>query len=188
MKLKPAPATHDPDLLASCIEGDRVAQERFYRRYAPPALRVVRKYAHSQQEAMELLNSGMLRVFQKLDSFQGTGSLEGWVKRVVFRVVADHFRSKRKPATFEIADWDQPTPGAITHELYAEDLCKIIDTLPANSREVFWLHAVEGYAHAEIASKLDITEGTSRWHLNKARTILKERLASSAYKSNRYAG
>ncbi|MEM6879263.1 MAG: sigma-70 family RNA polymerase sigma factor [Bacteroidota bacterium] len=188
MRDKMAVAEHDPKLVTSCIKGDRSAQERFYRRYAPPALRVVRRYAHSPQEAMELLNSGMLRVFQKLDSFQGTGSLEGWVKRVVFRVVADHFRSKRRPATLEIADWDQPTPGAITHELYAEDLCKIIDTLPSTSREVFWLHAVEGFAHAEIASQLGMTEGTTICHLNKDRTILKEKLASSAYKSNRYAG
>ncbi|MEM7574738.1 MAG: sigma-70 family RNA polymerase sigma factor [Bacteroidota bacterium] len=183
-----AAGKHDQALLEACVAGDRGAQERFYRQYAPPALRVVQRYAHSREEAMELLNSGMLRVFQKLHTYSGSGSLEGWIKRVVFRVVADHFRGRKRPATLEIADWDTPTQAGITHELYAEDLCRIIDTLPTVSREVFWLHAVEGYSHAEIGQRLDLTEGTCRWHLNKARNLLRKYLETSTYKSNRYAG
>lgn len=178
----------DRELVDACIRNERASQEVFYRRFAPVALTVCRRYAHQPEEAMELLNGGMLRVFQKLHTFNWEGSFEGWIKRLVFRVVADHFRSKRQPATLEIVDWDQPTDAGITHQLYADDLCRVIETLPAVSKDVFWLHAVEGYSHAEIGEQLDMTEGTSRWHLNKARNLLKEKLQSQQLKSNRYAG
>ncbi len=178
----------EKDLIAACLRNERAAQEVFYRRYAPLALQVCRRYAKEPEEAKELLNSGMLRVFQKLDTFRGEGSLEGWVKRLVFRVVASHFRTQSQPPTLSITDWDQATEAHITHQLYAEDLCQIIETLPAMSKEVFWLHAVEGYSHQEIGEQLAISENNSRWHLNKARKLLKNLLAQQSLKSNRHAG
>lgn len=188
MKRKNKGTNEDRDLVKGCIRNERAAQSAFYRKYAPAALKVCRRYAHGKEEAMELLNSGMLKVFQKLDTFKWEGSLEGWIKRLVFRVVADHFRSRRQPRTLEIADWDQPVSAGITHQLYAEDICRIIETLPGVSKEVFWLHAIEGYTHAEIGNRLELTEGASRWHLNKARNLLKELLESRHLKNNRYAG
>lgn len=137
---------------------------------------------------MELLNVGMMKVFDKLAKYRWEGSLEGWVKRVVFNSTIDQFRSRRQRPTLEIADWDQPANAAATQSLYAEDLCRIIDLLPETSKEVFWLFAVEGYSHAEIAAQLNFTEGNSRWHLNKARQLLRQKLASPTFKSNRYAG
>lgn len=182
------PQSTEQELVAACLAGQRSGQEVFYRRFAPAALHLCRRYAHGPEEAQELLNSGMLRVFQKLGTFKWEGSLEGWVKRVVFRVVADHFRSKRQPATLELADWDQAAEAGITSRLYADDLCRIIDGLPGISKEVFWLFAVEGYSHAEIALTLSLTESNSRWHLYQARNVLKEKLASNALNSNKYAG
>ena len=137
---------------------------------------------------MELLNGGMMKVFDKLDQFRWEGSLEGWVKRLVFRSSVDQFRKNRQRPTLEIADWDAPAAETVTQSLYADDLCQIVELLPASTREVFWLYAVEGYDHAEIAARLGFSVGNSRWHLNKARTILREKLATTAYKTNRYAG
>ena len=178
----------DKTLVAACTAGDRRAQEAFYRRFAPVALGVCRRYAGGRAEAMELLNGGMMKVFQKLDKFRWEGSLEGWVKRLIFRYTIDQFRAKKQRPTLEIADWDKPSEATVTQSLYAEDLCRIIDLLPETSKEVFWLFAVEGYNHAEIAARLNFTEGTSRWHLNKARQILRKKLQSTPFKSNRYAG
>ncbi len=178
----------EEELIAACIRNERAAQEIFYRQYAPLALQVCRRYLASAPEAKELLNSGMLRVFQKLPTFRHEGSLEGWIKRLVFRHIASHFRAKQQPTTLEIRNWDSAEESQATQQLYAEDLCHIIETLPTMSREVFWLHAVEGYSHQEIGAQLQITEVNSRWHLNKARKRLKELLASKQYKNNRYAG
>ena len=176
------------ELVAACLKNDRRAQEAFYRRFAPPALAVCRRYATDREQAIELLNGGMMKVFDKLDQFRWEGSLEGWVKRLVFNAAIDQFRRQRRKPTLEIASWDQPTDDTVTHQLYAEDLCKLIDLLPETSKEVFWLFAVEGYSHAEIADKLQFSEGNSRWHLNKARQLLRDRLNQEPHKVNRYAG
>lgn len=137
---------------------------------------------------MALLNGGMMKVFEKLEGFRWEGSLEGWVKRLVFHSAIDQFRSNKQRPTLEIVDWDRPAEAEATHSLYADDLCRIIDLLPETSKEVFWLFSVEGYSHAEIAQQLGFSVGNSRWHLNKARQILRERLEGSAFKSNKYAG
>lgn len=137
---------------------------------------------------MALLNGGMMKVFQKLETFRWEGSLEGWVKRLVFRSAIDQFRNQKERPTLEVVDWDRPTEAEATQSLYAEDLCRLIELLPEDSKEVFWMFAVEGYSHAEIAQRMNFSEGNSRWHLSKARKILKDRLEGSAYKSNRYAG
>ncbi len=137
---------------------------------------------------MELLNVGMTKVFDRLSAFRFEGSLEGWVKRIVFRAAIDQIRGERRRPTLEIADWDRPEESNVTHSLYAEDLCRIIDLLPESTREVFWLFAVEGFSHAEIGAKLGFTEGNSRWHLSKARQLLREQLNREPNKYNRYAG
>ena len=178
----------DRTLVQACLSNDRRAQEAFYRRYAPAALGVCRRYAPDRDEAMDLLNTGMMKVFEKLDQFRWEGSLEGWVKRVVFHASIDQLRRNRRRPTLEIANWDQPTEAAATHKLYAEDLCRLIERLPETSKEVFWLYAVEGYSHAEIAGKLEFSEGNSRWHLSKARQLLREQLKQEPHKVNRYAG
>ena len=178
----------EEELVRRCLQDDRRAQEAFYRRYAPVALTVCRRYAKNRDEVMDLLNTGMLKVFDKLDQFRWEGSLEGWIKRLIFHATIDQLRKKRKRPTVEIADWDQPDEANVTQSLFADDLVRIIDLLPEPSREVFYLFAVEGYSHAEIAARLHFTEGNSRWHLNKARKLLKDRLTKAPYKHNRYAG
>ena len=152
------------------------------------ALTVVRRYAKGREEALEYLNVGMMKVFDVLGQFRWEGSLEGWIKTVVFRSTIDEFRSRRQRPTVEIADWDEATESGAIRDLYADDLVRIIDLLPEPTREVFWLYAVEGYQHQEIAARLGFTTGNSRWHLNKARTLLKEKLATTPFKHNRYAG
>ena len=177
------------ELVEACLRGDRRAQEALYRRFAPVALKVCRRYAPGRDEAMDLLNGGMLRVFEKLAQYRWEGSLEGWIKRLIFRHTIDQFRRNRRDRpTLEIANWDQPTEATVTSQLYAEDLCKLIDLLPETSKEVFWLFAVEGYSHGEIAQKLDFSEGNSRWHLNKARQLLRDRLQQAPHQYNRHAG
>ena len=170
------------------LQGDRRKQEAFYRHFAPAALSVCRRYTKDRSDAMELLNLGMLKVFEKLDQFRWEGSLEGWIKRLVFNSTIDHFRKHKQRPTLEIANWDQPDAAVATHALYAEDLGKMIDMLPEPTREVFWLFAVEGYNHAEIAQQLAFSEGNSRWHLSKARKLLKAKLATKPYQTNRHAG
>ena len=132
------------------------------------------RYTQDKNLAMEIVNTGFLRVFKKLHTFQFSGSLEGWIRKIVYHSIADHFKKKSSKIYFlEIEKGDQPKENHVLEGLYAEDILKSIDKLPAATRRVFILYAIEGYKHQEIASELGISVGTSKWHLAEARKKLK---------------
>ena len=151
--------------------------------------RMCRRYAKQEEEALEILNTGFLRVFTKLHTFSFKGSLEGWIRRIIFHSMADYYRKNdRKIKFLSVEDWDGPTSSTPLQQLYFEDVVSLVDKLPKATREVFWLYAVEGYTHVEIAEQLGISNGTSKWHLSNARKKLKEFVDNDNYKHNQYAG
>jgi RNA polymerase sigma-70 factor (ECF subfamily) len=183
------PHITDEALVAGCQRNDRLSQERFYRKFFPAMYRMCRRYANNEDEILEILNNGFLKVFTKIDTFQFKGSLEGWVRRIVFHSLADYYRKQdRKLKFLQVEDWDQPTDSRALDKLYFEDLISIVDRLPAATREVFWRYAVEGFNHAEIGEQLGISVGTSKWHLSNARKKMKELLQQANYKRSNYAG
>ncbi len=178
----------EKELVEGCIRNDRRCQEVLYRKYFDTMYRMVRRYADDPELAIEIVNNGFLRVFKKLETFTFSGSLEGWVRRLVFHAMSDHFRRQPKQVHFiDLADRDAPQNGNVLNDLYFEDIVKLVEMLPDSSRQVFWLYAIEGYAHAEIAQRLHISEGTSKWHLSMARQKLKE-LLFTHYNISYYAG
>ncbi|MCB0636809.1 MAG: RNA polymerase sigma factor [Lewinella sp.] len=151
--------------------------------------RMCLRYAKSEDEAMEIVNAGFLRVFTKLDTFAFKGSLEGWIRRLCFHCLADHYRKQDRQVHFlALEDRDAPTEASPLQRLYFEDIIQLVDKLPQATREVFWLYAVEGYTHVEIAEKVGISSGTSKWHLSNARKKLKALLEQQYYNGNQYAG
>jgi len=123
---------------------------------------------------MKIVNSGFLRVFKKLHTFQFTGSLEGWIRKIVYHCLADHFKKKSSNIYFlEIEHGEKPKDNYVLEGLYAEDILKLIDKLPNATRRVFILYAIEGYKHHEIDEEVNISIGTSKWHLSEARKKLK---------------
>lgn len=173
MRRKPESYT-EQELVAGCVQNDRWHQEVLYRRFFPAMLRMCQRYAHSDTEAMEIINSGFLRVFQKLHLYHFNGSLEGWIRRVIFHSISDYYRqSDRKIHFLDLEDRDTPAQEGALAALYCEDLLQLVERLPDATQEVFWLFAVEGFSHKEIASRLSISEGTSKWHLSNARQKLK---------------
>ncbi len=161
-------------MVKGCVDNDRTYQEALYRRFYPVMIGMCLRYTQDKNLAMEIVNSGFLRVFKKLHTFQFSGSLEGWIRKIVFHVLADHFKKKSSNIHFlEIEQGDKPTNNYVLEGLYAEDILKLIDKLPNATRRVFILYAIEGYKHHEIGKTLDISVGTSKWHLSEARKKLK---------------
>lgn len=167
----------EQELINGCIQNSRKHQEQLYRKFFPAMLAMCRKYLSDEEEVLDILNQGFLKVFQKIDTFEKKGSLEGWIRRLIFRTLADHFRSKKSYLKFMVMEEkDQPLPENAVQSLIYDDLMQLVKALPGTSKEVFLLHALEGYTHIEIGEKLGISEGTSKWHLSNARKILKEKI------------
>lgn len=149
-----------------------------YRRYFDLALRIVRRYTRDEETQLHIINEGFLRVFTKIDNYKGTGSFEGWLSKLIFHEVSNHFRKKQ--SNFKFIEVEPVHTNPVQNDgldlLVYEDLEAEIKALPEASRNVFLLFAIEGYSHKEIGEQLNISEGTSKWHVSNARSILKKRL------------
>lgn len=172
----------DEDLVKGCADNDRRAQEALYRRFFPEMLRMCLRHTRDENLAIEIVNLGFLRVFKKIHTFAFRGSLEGWIRRLVYHAIADHFRENARYSHFLVfEDRDEPIPEKGADAFFEEDVLKAVRKLPPTSQEVFRLYAIEGYNHAEIAQLLGMSEGTSKWHLSTARQRLREYLESLGY-------
>lgn len=170
----PNKAAIEKRLVEGCVANDRRCQEEFYRRFFNTMFGFVLRYTSDKEEAMHIVNSGYLRAFKKIELFEFKGSLEGWVRRIMFHAVSDHFRSQKTKIRFlEIEDRDKPMAASQLEPFYEEDILKMVELLPNASRRVFQLYAIEGFKHSEIAEQLGISVGTSKWHFSEARKKLK---------------
>jgi RNA polymerase sigma-70 factor (ECF subfamily) len=166
------------ELIKGCVENDRRSQELLYKRFFALALRIVRRYSSDEETQLHIVNEGFLRVFTKISNYQGTGSFEGWLGKLIFHEVSNHFRKKQ--SNFKFIEVDSNHTQAVRNQghdsLEYADLEAEVKALPEASQKVFMLFAIEGYSHKEISEKLNISEGTSKWHVSNARSILKKRL------------
>jgi len=157
-----------------------VAQRYLYERYKRVMTGVCMRYADRYEEAQDIVQNGFIKVFKKLDSFSGKGSLEGWIRRIMVNTALDHLRSnkaERFNVNIDDVDYKLQKDELILDALQAQDLLELIQTLPVGYRTVFNLYAIEGYAHKEIAEELDISENTSKSQYSRARALLMKKIA-----------
>jgi len=139
-----------------------------------------RKHTRDEDKALLILNDGFLKVFQRIGQFRAEGSLEGWIRRIVYTTMADYFKKENAYVRFIAFDLpaDVPIQESAQDKLAAEDIIRLLDQVPDRSAEVFRYHAIEGYSHEEISQLMQISVGTSKWHLANAREKLKNLLMS----------
>ncbi len=168
----------DEELIKGCVANKRRAQEALYRAHFPVMMRMIMRYTRDEEKAMTICNDGFLKVFKNIGSFRHKGSFQGWIRRIVYHAMSDHFRKESKYIQFMVFDeFERKEKESILPELYFEDLLLLVDRLPDASREVFKLYAIEGFNHREIGENLKISDNTSKWHLSNARQKLKEMIA-----------
>ncbi len=157
--------------------GNRTAQQVIYDRFAPKMLSVCRQYIKDIQFAEDVMVNGFVKVFKGLDTFEHRGSFEGWIRKIMVRECISYLR-KRQFVVYDNEMLDTRAMPTQTEGSFmeVEYLQTMIDALPEGYRMVFVLYAIEGYKHHEIAKMLEISEGTSKSQLFKARKLLQENL------------
>ncbi|OAV45520.1 RNA polymerase sigma factor [Lewinella sp. 4G2] len=166
-------ASRDEDLVSRCLAGDARAERLFYDTFFPVVLGVTSRYALDQQQAVDYLNRTFVTAFKNLQQFRGDGSLRGWLKAIAVNECLSQLRIKRNHAYAELpVDNTAAIDPAALQTLGVEDLLVLVRRLPEVPRTVFNLVGVEGFSHAEVAKKLNITETNSRYHLRQARLQL----------------
>jgi len=168
---------NEKPLLERAVKNDREAQHVLFEMHAPKMLSVCRYYIKDLQFAEEAMLNGFFKVFSNLKNFRATGSFEGWVRKIMVRECISFLRQQKKlEFPVEKFDYNDNYSNNINTEIEVEQIQQLIDALPEGYRMVFVMYAIEGYKHHEISHMLNITEGTSKSQLFKARNMLQQKI------------
>ena len=166
-------------ILEGCLRNDSVAQRELYNTYSPKMLAVCFRYAHSREDAEDMLQEAFIKVFTQLRTFENRGSFEGWIRRIVVHTCINTLKKNKK--FNESVDLIHAASISIREEtvpavVQVKQIVDCIRSLPMGYRTVLNLFAIEGYSHREIAQLLDIEESTSRSQFTRAKGMLEELL------------
>ena len=166
---------NESQLIKKAVQNNRDAQRVLFELHSPKMLSVCRYYINDVHFAEEVMLNGFFRVFKHISSFKNEGSFEGWIRRIMVREAVSYLRQKKNLefASDDIIVHDQQI-NTIDSEMEVAEIQQLIDNLPEGYRMVFVMYAIEGYKHHEIADMLNISEGTSKSQLFKARKLLQQ--------------
>jgi RNA polymerase sigma-70 factor (ECF subfamily) len=166
----------EEQIVRGCMAGKREFQKKLYDTYARKMFFVCYRYSKSREEAEDVLQEGFVKVFRNIHTFKFQGSFEGWVCRIMVNTAIEHIRKRKQANVFdeegEVLNHPESESDA-AGKMNEKELLKMLQLLPEGYRTVFNLYAIEGYSHKEIGELLDITEGTSKSQLSKAKNYLK---------------
>lgn len=177
----------ETELIEGCRQNKHTAQKALYDQMSGKMFAVCCRYVKDRMEAEDVLVTSFTKVFEHIGQYNGQGSFEGWVRRIVVNESLTYLRRNKSmylETNLEAAD-REPGPGNVGQDLEAEDLLALIAELPPGYRMVFNMNAIDGYSHKEIAEHLGISENTSKSQLSRARSFLQARLEDTERKSKK---
>jgi len=173
----------DEQIVQGCINNDPTVQEYIHKKYYGYMMKVCLRYSnYDYAEAQDMVQNGFIVVFDKIHQYKGTGSLKGWIRKVITNVSLNMLRKSKmeylairnKSGIDKQVSLPSPYGDRIDQYINSKDLLKIIQTLPTGFKTVFNLYAIEGYSHKEIGDMLGISEGTSKSQYSRAKQHLQK--------------
>jgi RNA polymerase sigma-70 factor, ECF subfamily len=169
-----------PYIIEACRQQDPKAQEQLYKYCYPGMMKVCLRYCNGQTDlAAAAYNQAMLKAFRQIDQYKNEGSPDAWLRRIVVNTCIDQYRGQVRFQLVEISTTNlEPVPVIpdVYNKISGHEIINLIYELPKNTALVFNLFVMEGYKHEEIGKLLGISTGTSKWHLNEARKLLKKKI------------
>lgn len=173
------------DLVQACIRQERIAQRQLYEMFAGKLLVTSMRYMKNKADAEDVLQDAFIKIYQKLPTFRFDCPLEAWLRKIVVNTALKELQNQ--------PNWMQHTDSELVSDTVEDkdftlsnfqfaQLMEMVNSLPDGCRTIFNLYAIEGYQHNEIAELLGISEGTSKSQYSRARTLLQQKLGSSARK------
>lgn len=177
----------DRNILKSCIKNDRKAQQFLYKSCYNILMSVCIRYKKNEEDARALLNMGFLKILKNIKKYSKKVPFEAWIRKIMINTIIDEFRKNKKEKEMmdykDFQDFDDNSSlidyNEADKKFDANDLEMMIKLLPKVSQKVFNLYVIDGYNHREIGDMLNISSGTSKWHLSFARKKIKEMIKKS---------
>jgi RNA polymerase sigma-70 factor (ECF subfamily) len=178
------------ELIQRCISEEPKAQYELYRELYSLMMSVCVRYERNKQDAVAKMNEGFLKVLTHLKSRNEQVPFELWVRRIMINTVIDvHRKNKNRKESEVLSNELEMEPGEAVNEfiaeMEAEELQRMLNELPEMTGRVFNLFAIDGYNHNEIAEMLQMSEGTSRWHVSAARRQLQQSIMKEVNKTKK---
>jgi len=180
------------ELIEGCVRNHRKRQESIYKMFYGKMMAICRRYTKNSDQAKDILQDGFIKVFKNIDKFNFEGSFEGWVRRIIVNTAIDFTRKAKNDYLLmnenqSIDDFDEDLLDEDDEEPYENplkvgDVIEGMNKLSKAYRTVFNLYVFDNYTHQEIADALDISVGTSKSNLAKARANLKKILTKELEK------
>jgi RNA polymerase sigma-70 factor (ECF subfamily) len=170
-------------VLKGCSRGDLRAQENLFKLYWGYVMSIALRFSSCHDNALEIANDSFLKIFSKIKSHQMDKEFKAWVRKIVVNTAIDYYRKNRKnnnEISIEIA-YNEPADESVIDNLNAEEIIKLINSMPMNYRYTFSLFEIEGFSHNEIALQLGITESTSRSNLTRAKKMLRHMILINSH-------
>jgi RNA polymerase sigma factor (sigma-70 family) len=165
------------EIIEGCKSGDRKCQNSLVQEAASRLLAVCRRYCSDSEKAKDALQETFINIFRYLHTYNGSGSFEGWMKRIAV-TCSIAVQKKSGPLYFSEQDISDDSNKASIPDVYSdlgvEEIIRLLDKLPKSLNMVFNMYVIEGYSHKEIGEILNINESTSRANLTKARARMIE--------------
>jgi RNA polymerase sigma-70 factor (ECF subfamily) len=178
----------DEKLVERCIQGDDAAWEQIVNSYAKRIYNLGYRYTNRRDEAEDLTQEILVRVYQNLKSFRAdVGTFQNWILKVGRNLIIDHYRQTRRfqqvagteeLETMNLKDEKVPNPErTVERDEAARFLREGLAALSPELKEAIILRDIEGMAYLEIAELLGIPEGTVKSRINRGRLELAKLLS-----------
>ena len=170
------------EVIKQCIKKEKKGQELFFKHFYGKMMVVCSRYARDSDEAQDILQDAFMKVFDNLQKYEVTGSIEGWVRRIFTNTAIDHYRKNKNKFNIEedgrIEDEDSyynelEENDSVYSRIKPNDILEAMEQLSPAYKMVFNLYAIENHTHQEVAEILDISPGTSKSNYAKARVKIK---------------
>jgi len=169
-------------LIEGCIKGQRKYQEILHKAFYSKMLVVCLRYTQNRAEAEDLLHDGFIKLYQKLSKYNYQGSFEGWIRRIITNNAIDFIRKRKEFTTdfnesvnlIEDSNVSKNAEDAEFIKVKAQEIIKAIQQLTPAYKAVFNMYVLDDMSHKEIAERLNISVGTSKSNLFKAKLKIKE--------------
>lgn len=179
-------------IIQSCLNGDKVSQKVLYEAFYGKMFAVCIRYTGDYYEAQDVLHDGFIKIFSHLRSFKNEGSIEGWIRRIIVNNSIDYIKQRNRLFIDNIDDkrleniedkYFKEAELERLNEMKANHVMELIQKLSPAYRTVFNMYVIEDYSHKEIAEILNISVGTSKSNLSKAKIRLREILKENKFRN-----
>ncbi|MFT5616822.1 MAG: RNA polymerase sigma factor (sigma-70 family) [Arenicella sp.] len=167
------------ELIKACQKGNESAKKEIYQLFAGKMMGLCVRYSKNIEEAEDIFQEGFIKVFQNIKKLKDSDLLEPWMKRIFINTAINYYHKEKKHyyhSDSESLETSHDDSESVIDQISQQELLGLIEKLPQGCRIVFNLYIMEGYKHDEIAKMLEISLGTSKSQLSRAKILLRKEL------------